>query len=182
MQPTETDAIVLRVLRGDVDAYGELVRHHQEAVWRVVAAMLLNTQQTEELVHRAFLQAYQHLHRFRAGGDFAAWIKAIARNTVRQEIRQRSRTERKLTAYYNHWLAHAEMDAESEDRRPAALEECARKLPPSSAELVALRYERGLDFAAIAVALGRTVEATRQHLSRIRAALRDCIEKELARP
>ena len=33
---------------------------------------------------------------------------------------------------------------------------------------------------SIAAALGRTVEATRQHLARIRVALRDCIQKQLA--
>ena len=52
----------------------------------------------------------------------------------------------------------------------------------NAAQLVNLRYRRSLDFGQIAAQLGRTVEATRQQLARIRLVLRDCIQKELARP
>ena len=37
-------------------------------------------------------------------------------------------------------------------------------------------------FGQIAAQIGRTVEATRQQLARIRLALRDCIQKQLAQP
>ncbi|MBI2928013.1 MAG: sigma-70 family RNA polymerase sigma factor [Verrucomicrobia bacterium] len=184
MQPTDTDQIVLRVLSGEIDAYAELVQRHQQAVWRVVAAMLLDTQQTEDLVQRAFIQAYQQLHRFRPGHDFGPWIKEIARNTVRQEIRRRAREEHRLELYYNHWLAVADSAgaSEGEDHLASALENCARQLPPASAQLLELRYERALSLGDIAAALGRTVEATRQQLARIRLALRDCISKQMAQP
>lgn len=182
MPPTETDQIVLRVLHGEIDAYAELIRRHQDAVWRVVAAMLLDTQQTEDLVQRAFILAYQQLHRFRPGHDFAPWIKEIARNTVRQEMRRRIREEQRLEHYYNHWLALADASAaaEHEDRLAEALERCLGQLPTLPAQLIELRYHRALDFGEIATTLGRTVEAARQQLARTRLLLRDCIEKRLA--
>ncbi len=184
MRPTATDQIVLRVLGGEIDAYAELIRQHQGEVWRVVAAMLLDTQQTEDLVQRAFIQAYQQLHRFRPGHDFGPWIKEIARNTVRQEIRSRSRELRRLEQYHNQWLALAESERGNArvDELSGALEKCTDGLPSSSASLIQLRYEEALDFAEIGRRIGRTVEATRQQLARIRIALRDCVEKRLAQP
>jgi RNA polymerase sigma-70 factor (ECF subfamily) len=184
MPPTETDQIILRVLSGDIDAYAEIVRGYQHEVWKVVAAMLLDTQKTEDLVQQSFIQAYQHLHRFQPGRDFAPWIKAIARNIVREQIRGQLREGRRLELYYNHWLEfHGDPAATERDELVReALEDCARKLPPAASEMIQLRYHRALSFDEIAAALGRTVEATRQALSRVRLALRDCIERQLAKP
>jgi len=183
-QPTETDRIVLRVLSGDLDAFAELVQAHQESVWRVVAAMLLDTQKTEDLVQQTFVNAYRHLDRFELGRDFESWIKAIARNLVRHELRTRWREDRRLELYRRHLLSAGDAPAagEAEDRLAAALSACEQKLPAASAELVHLRYRQALDFSQIAARIGRTVEATRQQLARIRLALRDCIQKQLARP
>jgi RNA polymerase sigma-70 factor (ECF subfamily) len=63
-----------------------------------------------------------------------------------------------------------------------ALQHCVAQLAPAASQLVELRYQKAWDFARIAIFLGRTVEATRQQLSRIRLVLRDCIEKQLAQP
>ena len=52
--------------------------------------------------------------------------------------------------------------------------------PSLVAKLVELRYRSALNFGEIAAIVGRTVEATRQQLARIRLSLRDCIEKHLA--
>lgn len=183
MSTTETDQVILRVLKGDIDAFAELIRAHQHGVWRVVAAMLLDTQQTEDLVQRTFIQAYQQLHRFQPGREFAPWIKEIARNTVRQEIRRRMREEQRLDHYYNHWLALADAGRglDREDELAEALEQCRGSLPSASARLIEMRYQHALGFGEIATQLGRSVEATRQQLARIRLILRDCIEKRLAR-
>jgi len=179
----ETDAIILQVLAGDIEAYAEVIRLHQQDVWKVLAAMLLDTLKTEDLTQQTFILAYQHLAEFQRGRDFGRWIKGIARNVARQEMRSRLREERRLELYYHHWLALNESDPNSrhEELLGMTLKDCMQVLPPESARVVEMRYEQSLDFGRIAEALGRTVEATRQHLSRIRIALRDCIEKRIAK-
>jgi len=181
--PTETDTIVTRVLGGNIDAYEAIVRAYQHEVWKVVSAMLFNREQTEDLVQRTFINAYQHLHRYQSGRDFGAWLKEIARNEVRQELRRRKREDRRLEVYQTHVLQNydAAFDSAASDRLEQALQKCAEQLPPASAEVVRLRYQAGHNFAAIAAHLGRTVKATRQHLARIRLGLRDCIQKQLAK-
>lgn len=183
MSTTETESTITRVLGGDIDAYEAIVRAYQQEIWKVVAAMLLNAPKTEDLVQQTFIDAYQHLHRYERGRDFGVWLKEIARNQVRQEIRRRTREDHRLEVYHAHLLESYEAPSASpkELQFEEALTECAQKLPPSSAKLVELRYRSALNFAEIATIVGRTVEATRQQLARIRLSLRECIEKHLAK-
>jgi RNA polymerase sigma-70 factor (ECF subfamily) len=182
MNATEIDDVVSRVLGGEIDAYEEIVRGYQQDVWRVVAAMLFNMHKTEDLVHQTFINAYQHLHHYERGRDIGAWLKEIARNQVRQEIRRSTREERRLEFYQHHLLQS--YDEPSAHSRAELLEEvlarCTDKLPSAAAKLVELRYQAALGFGEIAASIGRTVEATRQQLARIRLTLRDCVEKHLA--
>jgi RNA polymerase sigma-70 factor (ECF subfamily) len=184
MTTEETDNIVSRVLAGEVDAYEAVVCSYQQEVWKVVAAMLYNTLKTEDLVEQTFINAFQHLHKYQQGRDFGAWIKEIARNQVRQEIRRSSSEARRMEIYRAH-LEQSYAEASSTQRETLleeALAECTANLPSSSSQLLDLRYHSVLDFGEIASRIGRSVEATRQQLARIRLALRECIEKRIAQP
>ena len=184
MNATDIDQIVDQVLAGDINAYEVIVSGYQQEVWKVVAAMLLNEQKTEDLVAQTFIDAFQHLHRYQKGRPFGAWIKEIARNEVRQEIRRRLREDRRMEIYHSHLLQDYEATSASDKEvlLDEALAECIAGLPPSSAELVEMRYHSGLNFGDISTRIGRSVEATRQQLTRVRLALRECIEKRLAQP
>ncbi|HYE97862.1 MAG TPA: sigma-70 family RNA polymerase sigma factor [Planctomycetota bacterium] len=182
MDAAEIDRLIARVRAGEVPVYAEIVRACQADVWRVVVGMLRDGRAAEDLVQQAFVNAYEHLDRYRPGADFGAWIKAIARNLVRLELRSRAREDRRLAAYHD--LVEARLDDPAAEARDAemgeALRRCRELVPPPAAEALSLRYDQGRDFEDVARSLGRTVEATRQLLARVRAALRDCIQKRLA--
>jgi RNA polymerase sigma-70 factor (ECF subfamily) len=179
-----TEQIIGHVLSGHTEAFAELVRLYQREVWAVVSAMLLDRTKTEDLVQQTFVNAYQRLDRFERERDFGAWIKEIARNQVRQELRSRQREGHRLELYHRHLSTQMEDPPvlEGQKRLADALVECIQKLPTAAAEMIQMRYEDAMDFGRIAAQLGRTVEATRQHLARIRITLRDCIRKRLAQP
>lgn len=183
MEITKIDAALDRVLAGDIEAYEIIARAYQGDVWKVVAAMLFNTQKSEDLVQQTFISAFQHLDRYERGRDFGAWIKEIARNQVRQEIRRFQREDRRMEVYQAHLLESYDSSSGSagRDRLEEALAECTKALPSSSSNLVELRYHSALNFGEIATRVGRTVEATRQQLARVRLALRECIESHLAK-
>src|SRR5262245_18653062 len=113
MSNTDLDNVVVRVLAGDIDAYEAIVRDYQLEVWKVVAAMLLNAQLTEDLVEQTFISAFQHLHSYERGRDFGAWLKEIARNQVRQEIRRRTREDVRIEHYQVQLLQSYELSAQS---------------------------------------------------------------------
>ena len=111
------------------------------------------------------------------------WLRTIARNLVREELRRQSRRDRRLAVYREH-LKTRFKDNGRADRHEAllreALADCRESLGPSAAEALDLRYDRSMGFEEIAGKLGRTVAATRQMLGRIRLALRDCIKERMA--
>lgn len=171
--------IVAAVRAGDVEPYALLVLRHQEAVRKVVAALLREWHQTEDIVQQVFIKAFFALDRFEKGRPFAPWVKEIARNEARQELRRQEREGRRLDFYGQHLLTEGLDDAGDAGR--ARLEEllwrCRETLAPHVSEVIAQRYQLGRSFQEIAAQIGRTVEATRQMLSRARVALRDCVER-----
>lgn len=180
----EADRIVESVLAGQTEAFAGLVRLYQECVWRIAAALLRDRDASENVVQQVFVDAYLHLDQYELGTDFGAWIRTLARNRLRKELRSASREDRRL-ATYRERLAERLRDEEG-DRRDdaddylAALRGCRASLEARDAALIKMRYERGMSFDAIAARRGQTPEAVQRMLSRIRFRLRDCIRNKLS--
>jgi RNA polymerase sigma-70 factor (ECF subfamily) len=185
MTKPEMDAIVERVLAGDLACFAAIIERYQQEIWRIAVYALRDRAATEDLVQQVFVSAYVHLQSYQRGRDLGAWIRTIARNQVRKEIRSRQRHEHKLQRYQK-WL-ETSLDRIAEQDDPAAdmleqLAKCREQLTPASQRAVALRYDQAMAFDEVAKDLGRTLAATRQLLSRTRAALRRCVEKRMAHP
>ena len=98
---TTTETILQRVREGDVDAFVEIVRRHQEEIWRIAALPMRDTATTEDLVQQVFVDAYFHLDQFQTGRDFGRWLRTIARNLVRKELRVHGQHGRRM---YDTWV------------------------------------------------------------------------------
>lgn len=179
----EADRLVREVLAGDTAAFAGLVRMYEADVWRVGAALLRDRGATENLVQQAFLDAYAHLAQYRPGTDFGAWLRTVARNRVRKELRTAAREDRRLEVYRGQLeerlRATEPGPRDDADEYLAALRGCRQELPPPDADLIRLRYERGLSFEAIGRKRGQTAEAVQRMVSRVRFRLRACIEGKL---
>jgi RNA polymerase sigma-70 factor (ECF subfamily) len=179
----EVDRLIREIRSGETERFAEIVRRFEQPVWRVVAAFLQDFEQSRELQQQVFVQAYMHLDQFELGRDFERWIKAIARNCVRQELRRLSRQQSRLQAYW-HWLqrrwADAEVAEQEEREYLSALAACRDELPERSAQAITWRYEQGKSFDEIATRLETSRDATEKLLSRVRQMLRECIEARLA--
>lgn len=180
----EADRIVERVLKGEIDAYGELVRLHQKDVWRIASAALQERDATADIVQEILVEAYFHLGRYQIGRDFGAWLRAVARNHVRELLRNRSRESRLLQSYRDR-LAERLADAQAAEKHEAAIADahrrCREELPRHSIQVLALRYDEDLSHQDIASRLGKSMEAVKQLLYRVHILLRDCIQKRMAR-
>lgn len=179
----EADRIVAEVLAGDTRAFADIVRLYQQDVWRIAAALLRDRDATENLVQQVFVDAYFHLDQYNSGTDFGAWIRTVARNRLRKELRTAVREDRRLVTYRERLAERLRSEAagarDDSDEYTAALRGCREALPPRDKALVALRYEKGLSFEAIAERQGQTPEAAQRMISRIRFRLRECIQSKL---
>ena len=180
----EADRIVGEVLAGKTEAYREIIRLHEREVWGIAAAALQDRDATADLVQEVFLDAYVHLNRYERGRDFGVWLRSVARNFVREELRRRSRETRRLRVYREH-LVERYQDHSSAERHRAQMSDahrtCRRELPDHSREVLDLRYIHSLTVPQIASKVGRSVEAVNQLLYRVRSILRECITKKMVR-
>lgn len=180
--PNEADQIVRQVLAGDTLAFAKLVRLYQDSVWRIAAAMLRDRDSTENLVQQVFVDAYFHLDQYALDTDFGAWIRTVARNRLRKELRSVNREDRRLVVYRERLAERLRAESAANDDTETyvlALRGCKEMLPPRDADLVKLRYDRGLSFEEIAKRQGQTPDAVQRMISRIRFRLRDCIQNKL---
>src|SRR5262249_21563543 len=179
----EADRVVAEVLAGETQAFADLVRMYQETVWRIAAALLRDRDATENLVQQVFVDAYFHLDQYAPGTDFGAWIRTVARNRLRKELRTAGREDRRLATYRDRLPERVPAEAppppDDADAHNPARRGCRALLPPRDAQLIKLRYEKGQSFEAIAKAQGQSAEAVQRMISRIRFRLRACIEQKL---
>lgn len=179
----DVDLLIRRVRAGETEVFAEIIRRFEQPVWRVVAAMLQRFEESREIMQQVFVDAYRNLHQYQLGRDFGVWIKAIARNCVRKELRRLSRESRRLSVYREHLEFRLRGTAEAdrhEEEYLDALERCRKELPERSATALDHRYVEGKPFEQIARILKTTSTAVEKLLSRARTMLRDCIEKRLS--
>lgn len=181
----ERDAeLMLRVKRGDREAFGELVAHYQQPILNLVYRTLGDLTEAEDLAQQAFVQAFRAAQRYRQDARFSTWLYTIARNLCLNELRRRSRhPAESLDA----------ATAESEHRVPLQVEdrgqapppdttlrkeleqkiaEALQALPPNQRMAVLLCRDEDLSYEDIARVLGCTVSATKSLIHRGRETLK----------
>ena len=89
----ESDAeLVRRFQRGDNDALDELVRRHQDRLYRLATVWLYNEHQAADVVQEVFLRSMRGLSAFRFRSAPFTWLYRATRN-VCHEFNRRRRTE-----------------------------------------------------------------------------------------
>src|SRR6185295_2364844 len=84
-------SLMLLVKRGDMDAFARLVDKYRQPVTNLVARMLNDVTEAEDLAQNVFLQVYKSAHRYEVSAKFSTWLFTIARNLCLNEIRRRAR-------------------------------------------------------------------------------------------
>ena len=76
-------ALIERACHGDIGAYEELVRQHQDLAYRTAYLITGGAAEAEDAAQEAFVKAYYALGRFRAGAPFRPWLLRIVVNEAR---------------------------------------------------------------------------------------------------
>ena len=157
---------------------------HYEGVWRYARFLTRGAAEAEDLVHEAFLIAFDRLMEGQEfTGDAGAWLRGTLRNLVKSWWRERQKLPQDVADRLG-LLADETEEAwaslAGEELR-AALDHCLGLLGPEDRDLVARRYEQGTRINRIAEELRRNAATVRVQLFRIRQALKECVEGQLAK-
>ncbi len=94
-----SDEILLDLVRkGDQNAFREILERHQSAVARIVAGMLGNTSEVDDVVQVVFIRFYKTLHQFRGDAACRTYLTRIAINASLDVLRRRKKPFPTLSA------------------------------------------------------------------------------------
>lgn len=184
LDPAQESSLILKVQDGDLEAFGPLVDQHLPHVRAFIALRSPALHLVDELAHETFVFAFRNVRQFEAGTSLAKWLRAIAWNLLRAEVKRFGRDQARHAAAAA-WGSEMAAVEEAPDSTPDAefLEDCLRQLPTSMRELVAFKYSEDLSGDDIARRLERSTAWVWTTLFRVRQQLRECIErKREARP
>lgn len=180
-ESSPTDAQLIGRLRGgDRAAFAALITRHQQAVFGYLRARLAQATDAEDLTQEVFLRFYLARARFDSAALIRPWLLGIARNLLREQLRDRKR--RKETAWTELCLELESVLPQSADTQPAAgdyLPECLAQLGPSARQAIEWHYRLQEKFAEIGRRLKRSEGAIKLLMHRARLALRECLERRL---
>lgn len=88
--------IVERIQRGDKQAYALLVDKYQRRVERLVARMVRDADEVDDITQEAFIKAYRALPQFRGDSAFYTWLYRIAVNTAKNYLSARNNRPRPM--------------------------------------------------------------------------------------
>jgi len=162
--------------------FAMLVKEHQAGLRAFIRRLGVRKDAVDDLAQEAFLLAHLEMENFRASEDFGKWLRGLARNLVRNELRKLARRCRIVDeGLTQHLLIQAELN---DDEKPytqedfEVLQSCLSKLPERSKHLIMNRYEDNLNATTLAEKFKMTATAVRLALMRIRKQLKVCFEKQ----
>ena len=89
-EAAEDRALLARHVAGDRDAFGELVRRHQDRLWRVALRTLGNPDDAADAVQDALVSAYRAAGSYRGEAAVTTWLHRIVVNACLDLVRRRS--------------------------------------------------------------------------------------------
>ena len=179
--------LIKEVQKGDLDAYGVLVRHHQGMLIGYAVNRLGDESTAKEVVQLTFIRAYEQLDEFREEGNFGVWLSVICKSFILTELTRRRREYRNLDNYTATFelsrIDRLEVAAEAQpgihENQQALLRECVKGLQAQAASVIQLRYAEGLKCREIAARKNRSLTWVTSTLSRARQALKKCVDTQL---
>jgi RNA polymerase sigma-70 factor (ECF subfamily) len=163
------------------EAFLKLFLRHQAEIKAFVLSLTRDRNLCDDLVQETALVMWQKFQTFDAARSFGAWGRGIAFNKVRQHW-DKTRSRPVLMSDNVIQAVTAAYDETENETVPEkeALQKCLDRLQERSRDLIGMRYEQSLSLQAIADRISSTLDAVNKQLSRLRKALSECIQKQLA--
>jgi RNA polymerase sigma-70 factor (ECF subfamily) len=181
---TLSDAqVIARVRDGECALFEILMRRHNQRIYRTVRAIVRNEADVEEVMQRAYVNAFVHLHQFEERSRFSTWLTRIALN----EAFAWNRRARFLNATTDADDKNSDVAAVQPDPERQAyaqeirflIEQAIDALPENYRLVFMLRDIEGLSTSETGEGLGLRDDVIKTRLHRARALLRRSVAARL---
>jgi len=184
-------AVVERVRAGDKQAFNLLVARYQYKIQNLVARLIRDPAEQEDVAQEAFIKAYRALPRFRGESAFYTWLYRIAVNTSKNYLVSRARRPQGVDLDASEGdvgeVAEALKDTEDpesalrRDELQAVVDRAIGDLPQDLRAALTLREFDGLSYEQIATVMDCPVGTVRSRIFRAREAVDEHIRPHIER-
>jgi RNA polymerase sigma factor (sigma-70 family) len=176
--------LVDKVLRGEMQAFSQLIGMTEGLVARIVHQLIRNEEDRKDVAQDVYLKVYQHLKGFKFQSKLSTWVGQIAYNTCLNRLQKRQ------LAIYDPPASDSDdpdgggrpelFRAEEETDRMLLLKErrgilaaAIARLPPLYQTLISLYHQEELSYQEIAGITGLPEGTVKSYLFRARKQLKE---------
>ena len=170
-----TDVELVAVVEFDLEAFGELIRRHQDFVYGAALRVVRNPVLAQDVAQDAFVRAYKALPDFRGQAAVRSWLYRIATNLALNAVQRRKEypAEELPEVVTSSGPEREMLRGAMATHMRAAIEE----LPDDLKVPLVLREYESLSYQEIAEVLDLPLNTVRTRILRARRALRTAMEE-----
>ena len=182
-------ALVRRAAAGEAEAVRQIIKAHNQRLYRLVRAVLRSNADAEEVLQDAYLRAFANLAAFEGGSSLSTWLSRIALNAALMRLRAQKRLKRAAPAFQP---AEAEIipfplsSPTADPERVMAqrqllhlVEEATDALPEAFRLVFVARIIEGLSVEETAALLDLPAATVKTRLHRARKLIRTRLEAQI---
>ena len=179
--PTDSE-IISRVLRGEQQAFAELVTRYQNFVFTITLRYTSSREDAEEIAQDVFVKAYRSLADFRGSSKFSTWLYTIVTTSCITFLRKKRLEthslddERVFEQADNHNSGFGANQVEQKSK-VAMVNQAIKLLLPDDAKIITLFYKGEQSLDEIGVIMGLEPNTVKVKLHRARQRLKEKMEK-----
>ena len=179
-----------RALKGDQQAYTELLNKYRGAIFNLVFKMIKNREEAEDLVQETFVKAFSALPSFDEQYAFSTWLFKIATNNCIDYLRKKKLktfsidkpTEAKegeiKQTYKDAKTPDPEVDT-IEKERSFIIEDAIKCLPAKYRDAIILRHKEDKSYEEISEILNLPIGTVKARIFRAREKLKKYLKKRM---
>ena len=177
--------IISRVLKGEQNAYAELVNRYQAYVFTLVLRMIKSREDAEEVAQDVFIKAYRSLADFRGESKFSTWLYTIANTTSitflrKKKLEVHSLDNEKVFEVADSRDSGLRANMVEQKSRVNMVNEAIAMLSPDDAEIITLFYKAEQNLEEISRILRLQTNTVKVRLHRARTRLKEKMEKNFS--
>lgn len=169
--------VVARVLGGDREAFGLLIRRYEAGLVRFATRMLGSRDAAADAVAEGLVRAYRHLASCRDPARLRTWLYRIVANRCKSHLARRP--------FSSVPLEEAPPVADSTDNEAAVeraeqlalVERALGELSPEKREAFVLKHVEGLSYEEMSAVTGERIPTLKMRVHRAREALLQALEE-----
>jgi RNA polymerase sigma-70 factor (ECF subfamily) len=175
METDQESGIIKKVIDGDIEAFGFIIRKYQNPLFNLILQMTNSTAASEELLQIVFIKTYEKLSDFKPEFRFFSWIYRIAISETINHLKAAKR----FSSLDDRLINQTQEITDDNENLVSAenLQVLVSQLKEEYQILINLKYYQALSYEEISQITGTDIKTVKSRLYMARGILREMILK-----